>query len=427
MDRIHAVVIVLLAIFISTSPAAALETNDLTLEQAITLAIEKSPELTSASWEVRARQGRVMQVDTLPNPEIEFSIDNFLGNKDLRGFDGAEYTLAITQLIELGGKRAKRAYVAGIERNLAGWDYEAKKHDLLNEVTKAFIDVIAQQELLEVNNDIYRIAEQSLATVSARVQAGKVSPIEETRASTELSKTRIELARAKISLDAARKRLSTLLGSPTPFFEKAIGQLNLDANIPSWEQLVLSIGNNPDIARWLSEVEQRKAALNLEQANRISDPSVSIGVKRFTETETSAIVAGISFPLPLFNRNTGAIAESESRLSKANEEQKAAILKTQTAVTAGYLALSSAFAEATALKTDIIPGIQGAFDAVQEGYRYGKFAYLDLLDAQRSLAESKKQYIESLAAYGKAYADIERLTASGMGKYSSNAIKNQGD
>jgi len=60
---------------------------------------------------------------------------------------------------------------------------------------------------------------------------------------------------------------------------------------------------------------------------------------------------------------------------------------------------------------------------VQEGYRYGKFGYLDLLDAQRSLSESKRQYIESLAAYRKAYADVERLTGAGPETHGSDAIR----
>jgi outer membrane protein, heavy metal efflux system len=410
MDRIYFIAVVLCAVLINALPSLASETKELTLEQAITLAVEKSPELATYSWEMRARDGKVTQTGTFPNPELEFSIENFWGNKDLRSFDGAEYTLAITQLIELGGKRSKRADVAGIEHALAKWDYEVKKRDLLNEVTKAFVDVIAEQERLKVTDELYRLAEQSLNTVAARVQAGKVSPIEETRASAELSKAQIELERAKRSLDAARKRLSAALGSPVPVFEKAVGQLDLDPDIPSSEQLVQNINTNPDVARWTAELGQRRTALNLERANRIPDPSVSIGVRRLRETETNAFVAGISFPLPLFNRNSGAVSEAESRLSKAEEEQKAALLKTHSALAEAYLALSSAFVEATALKTSILPGIQSVFDAVQEGYRYGKFGYLDLLDAQRSLSESKRQYIESLAAYRKAYADVERLT-----------------
>jgi outer membrane protein, heavy metal efflux system len=419
MARFHAVVIALCTVLISTQLAAAFETKELTLEQAITLALEKNPELASSSWEVRAREGRVAQAGVLSNPGLEFSIENFSGNKDLRGFDGADYTLAITQLIELGGKRSKRIHAAGIDRDLAEWDYKVKKRDLIAEVTKAFIDVIAEQERSKVADELYQIGEQSLKTVSVRVQAGKVSPIEESRATAELAKTRIDLERSKRVLDAARKRLATVVGSTAPFFDHVTGQLEISVAPPFLDKLEHRIDQNPDVARWSAEIEQRTAALDLERANRIPDPSVSLGVRRFRETETSALVAGISFPLPLFNRNTGAIAEAKSKLQKAGEERKAALLKARVALTEIHLALSSAFAEATALKTSILPGLLATFEAVQEGYRYGKFGYLDLLEAQRSLSESKKQLIESLTAYRKAYADVERLTGSGRAEYGS--------
>ncbi len=422
MVRIYALFIILCALFTNIALVAAAETIELTLEQAITIALEKNPELSSSSWEIRAREGKITQAGAFPNPEFSFNMDNFGGNKDLRGFDGAEYTLALTQLIELGGKRSKRAYAAGIERDLGKWDYEAKKLDLLNEVTKAFTDVIAEQERLKVSEELHSLAEQSLNTVSARVQAGKVSPIEEIKASAELSKSKIEFERAKRSLDAARKRLSTVMGSPTPVFEKAVGQLDLAADIPSSDQLAQNIYRNPDVARWVTEIEQRRAAMNLERANRLPDPSISIGVKRFRERETSAMVAGISFPLPIFNRNSGAVAEAESRLSKAEQEQKTALLKAYSSLTEAYATLSSSFVEATALKTSILPGLQTAFDSIQEGYRYGKFSYLDLLDAQRSLSESKKQFIESLAAYRKAHADVERLTGRAAERYSKTTV-----
>ena len=413
MARVHAIVIVLWAVFVSVQPAAAFEMKALTLERAIAIAIETNQELASFSWEVRAREGRAAQAGVLSNPELEFSLENFGGNKDLRGFDGAEYTLAITQLIELGDKRGKRSHAAGIERDLAEWDFKIKKRDLINEITKAFIDVIAEQERLNVADELYRIGKESLDAVSVRVQAGKVSPIEESRALAELSKTAVEFERAKGTLDAARTRLAMVLGGTAPFFEKAAGQLDLADAPPSLEQLLRHIDQNPDVARWPQEIEQRTAILNLEQANRIPNPSVSIGVKRFRETDTSALVAGISLPLPLFNRNTGAVAEAKSKLSKAEAERKAALLKARMAIAEAHLSLSGAFAEATALKTAILPALLTAFQAVQEGYRYGKFGYLDLLEAQRSLSESKKQFIESVTTYKKACADVERLAGAG--------------
>ncbi len=80
-----------------------------------------------------------------------------------------------------------------------------------------------------------------------------------------------------------------------------------------------------------------------------------------------------------------------------------------TAVIDAYQALASAFTEVTDLKKEVLPGAQSAFDAAGQGYRQGKFNYLDVLDAQQTLFEAKGKYIEALTAYHKARADMERL------------------
>jgi outer membrane protein, heavy metal efflux system len=76
---------------------------------------------------------------------------------------------------------------------------------------------------------------------------------------------------------------------------------------------------------------------------------------------------------------------------------------------ATYAELSSAFTEATTLQTDVLPGAQSAFEAFSEGYRQGKFGFLDVLDAQRTLFEARGRYLEALTAYHRAVADMKRL------------------
>ena len=117
----------------------------------------------------------------------------------------------------------------------------------------------------------------------------------------------------------------------------------------------------------------------------------------------------MSFSLPPSDRNQGAIREAEYNLAKAFEERKSAEVAVRTALSEAYGSLSAAWATVTALKNDVLPGAQSAFDAVTEGYRLGKFGFLDLLDAQRTLFQTRGQYLEALAAYHKAKASVERL------------------
>ena len=116
-----------------------------------------------------------------------------------------------------------------------------------------------------------------------------------------------------------------------------------------------------------------------------------------------------SVPLPIFDRNGAAATAANARLAKAFEERRAAQARVSVMLTEAHRALSTAYDEVTALRTTVVPGSQQTFEAVSEGYRLGKFGFLDLLDAQRTLIGSGSQYLRALSEYHKAAADVERL------------------
>ena len=152
------------------------------------------------------------------------------------------------------------------------------------------------------------------------------------------------------------------------------------------------------------------AAVVLQEAVRVPDPTLAGGVRHFKESGDRAFVAAISIPLPLFDRNQGRILEARRRLAKAERERAAAESRAHAALAETVQTLTTAFAEIEALRTAIIPGAQSAFEAVGEGYRQGKFGFLDVLDAQRTFFEAKDRYVDALAAYHKGIADLERIT-----------------
>jgi cobalt-zinc-cadmium efflux system outer membrane protein len=400
----------------------------LTLLQAQTLAMQHNPQLAAFGWEVRVGEARTRQAGLPPNPEMEIEVEDFAGSGELQGFQSTEITIHLSQLIELAGKRRKRARVAAFERDLAAWDYEATRLDVLTQVTQAFVEVLSAQERVALNAELVRLGEQVLSTVAERVKAGKVSPVEETRARVELSTSRIALERAQRDLEAARKRLVATWGGSTPAFENAQGSLDTIAAIPPVEQLLERLTQNPDLARWVTELAQRQATVELEGAKRIPDPTLGGGARHTRETGDNALVMSVSLPLPVFDRNQGGFLEARYQLAKAGEERRAAEIQGRAALAEAYAVLSSALAEATVLKNEALPGAQQAFEAAREGYRQGKFGFLDVLDAQRTLFEARGQYIETLAAYHQAVAEIERLIGTRLDAVTgtSSAVPNGG-
>lgn len=407
-----------------TSPDTSVENSqpsgDIRLGEAAALALLQNPALAAFSQEIRAREAAVLQAGLLPNPRLNVQSSS-LGNTSIKGFEGPSTTVQLSQLILLGSKITKRVKAAQLTQDLAGWEYEAKRVELLTQVAQSFIAVLSAQERLALAQQLVHLAEQVATTVSKRVQAGKISPVEETKAQVALSSVRIELTRAKRELKAARNRLAAAWGSTTPCFQKAIGQLSEVSPLPSLEQLRGLISQNPDLARWTTELARRQALIDLEKSEAIPDLTVNVGGTHYMDTGDYALVAGISIPIPLFDRNQGRIAEAQHRFIKAEEEQRAVEVQIATALGSAYQRLATAHAEVATLQTQVLPGAQRAFDAANQGFRLGKFGFLSVLDAQRTLFDAKSQYLRALSSYHQAVAAVERLIGEELG--AANAIE----
>ncbi len=387
-------------------------TGQVTLREALALALMHSPDLAAFAWETRAREARLLQAGLLPNPVFSVQAEDLGRSTDAasgRGLLQPQATIQLSQLIELGGKRAARQRLAQSHQQLAEWDFEAARLDVLTRVSQAFVGVLANQQTLALAEEAMRLGDEMRQIVATRVEAGVVSPIEQTRAEVALATLRIDVERARRALDAERLRLALLWGGSNAQFAAAVGELTTPAMLPPLSALMERLAANPDLERWVAETSQRQAALALERSRRTPEVTVHAGYRRFTTIDTNALLIGASIPLPFFDRNQGAIREAADRVGKAGEEQRAAEARVRAALGESYRALATAHDEAEAISVQLLPGARATFDAVSEGYRLGRFAYLDVLDAQRTLLTANSQYLRALSDYHHAIVDVERL------------------
>jgi cobalt-zinc-cadmium efflux system outer membrane protein len=276
------------------------------------------------------------------------------------------------------------------------------------------VDVLAAQEQLALSVEQVHTPEQTLNSASKHVKLGKVSSLEATRAGIIISNGKIQREQAWTNLEAARKRLAANWGQKMPTFEKVDGVLEDASPIPSLEELSGLISQNPDVARWVKEMEQRSVAVALEKAKRIPDVTLSGGVQQDSDTKNYGYVFGISVPLPVFDLNQGNTLAAQYRLEKAKEESSDAAVKADAALADAYRSLSSSYTQTTTLKKDVLPAAEGVFDAYNKGFRAGKFGFSEVLDVQLTLFETKQRYIESLATYHKSVADVERFIGESL-------------
>lgn len=382
--------------------SAANATGIVTRAMAIDLAMQANPEIAIAAREVQATEGVIRQAGIIPNPELAASVEDT--RRETR-----TTTVQINQPLELGGKRSARITAAERGRDVALAELRAKQAEIRASVMVAFYEVVSAQERLGLAQASAELARRATTAASKRVAAGKVSPVEETRARVAESGVRIELAQAQSELANARNRLAATWGANQPRFDRVDGGVNDLPAVPEWDALAARVADSPGLMRARAEVDRRQALTRLERARQIPDITVSVGATRDEQIGRNQAIVGVSIPLPLFDRNQGNLQEAISRTYKAQDELAAAVVRLQSELAQSYERLRAARRQAELYQTEILPGAQSAYDAATKGFEFGKFSFLDVLDAQRTLFQSRSQYLRALSQAHQTAAELDRL------------------
>ncbi len=403
-------------------------TGVLPLSVALSRVFEKNPELQASELELKAASARLLQAGLRLNPLIEAAAENFAAMGGTGLFRYTESTLQISQRLELGGKRAARINAAAKEIDVASVAREVKKAELIAATAQAFADVLANQERLANQEQLSRLARQSHSIVVERVAAGKVSPVEQIRATVALSSAQLEEEKQQWALVAAKDRLAALWGGTNQDLERVQGQFDIPPAPAGRAETCLE--NSPELQLATATVNSRGATLELEQAARKPDLTFSAGFRHLNLEDQGAWVAGVSLPIPVFDKRQGAIAEARIRLEKSLSERKALEWRLRAGLAQAGHEHKIAVREVETLTQTALPAAREALSAVEEGYRFGKFDFLNVLDAQRTYAELQRRYIEAVAAGLRAAIEIERLARCGtldISQGSAGDIKERAD
>jgi len=401
--------------------AASMPASSLTLQQALERAFAANPELSAARRESEAVAASIRQAGALPNPNVSMAVED-------RRRDTRTSAFELSQPIELGGKRTARIAAASRAYDTAQAELQAKAADVRAAVITAFFSVLHAQERLRLAEAALSIAQRGTGIAGRRVMAGKVSPVEETRARIAEAGVRIEANQAASDLMLARRKLVSTWGGTMPGAQS--GSIQVDGSLDvlpaeqSWEAVYARLQDAPAMQRARSEIQRWQALTEVEKSKRTPDVTVSLGMQRNNELGRDQALFGISIPIPVFDRNEGNLLEALRRTDKAGDELAAIAIRLDGELAQAHAMLHNAREQARALKEDILPGAQSAYDAATRGFEFGKFSFLDVLDAQRTLLQTRTQHLRAMADAHAAAAEIDRLLGASIGE-SFNASKSR--
>ena len=380
-----------------TAPA-----TPLSLARAIELALEGNPEVAAATRQLEATEGQVLQGRARPNPALAYSLEDVRSKTRTQSWQ-------LSLPVELGGKLAARTKAAEKSREQAQAQLTELKATVQANVAAAYFDVLTAQERLVLARDSVALAKSSTDTVAKRVAAGKVSPVEESKARVAEAGVRVELAQAASEERNALSRLFALLGKIDVPFTVLEGKAGNLPPVPNLADLQPLISSSPAVVLARIEVDRRKALTDLEQSKRVPDVTVSVGMQRSNETQRNALLFGVSVPLPVFDRNQGNLLEALRLEDKARDELQGVTVRLHSEMAQARERLATIAVEIQALQQDVLPGAKSAYDAATIGFENGKFNFLEVLDAQRTYFTAKSQYLKALGEAHRAAADVDRL------------------
>ncbi|WP_313711835.1 TolC family protein [Pseudomonas sp.] len=399
--------------------ASAQAGQGMSLPQALSAAFANNPELAAAAREIGIAEGERTQAGLIPNPELAWEVE------DTRR-DSSTTTVTLSQPLELGGKRAARIAVAGAGQAIARLELERQRNGLRADVVQAYHAALRAQTAVELAQQSQALTERGLRVVQGRVSAGQSSPVEATRAQVQLAQAQAEQRRAETQRTVAYQALARLTGSPLATFDQLPASQLSPGQAPLADTL---LGQVEQTAEWrlaAAQVERGEASLGSEKALRIPNLTVSVGSQYSREDRQRVNVVGLSMPLPLFDRNQGNVLAAARRADQARDLRNAVELRLRSETRSAVDQWRTAMQEVQAYDRTILPAAQQAVDTATRGFEMGKFAFLDVLDAQRTLIDARGLYLQALASATDARAQVERIYGDldGLSKKSSSRSNN---
>lgn len=391
----------------ATSPPSANQPV-FTLERARTIAGGSSPSIDVASADLRAAGAARTIAALRPNPEIQVQTENVAGSGDYRGVRSAETTASLALPIELGGKRSARIAVADSRGNRARIDAAIALADLNLRISQAYIEAAAGERRVDSARQQAEIAGNAFRAARIRVTAGAGAPIDQQRADVLRVNADLGLERAVREAEVARGNLARLIGQP---IDGALDLAWFDRVGGYGPAMPLATDGTLALAAAQADVTTADAQVRLARSQRVPDITISAGARRLAQTNDMAAVVGIAIPFPIFNNGSAAVSQARAEQDRADANRRLAVIEAEQAIAGAQAQLANA--AATARSTGG-PGLAAAMEAARiarVGYAQGKFSQLDLLEAERTLAETRAAFTDALAAYHDAEARLERLTA----------------
>lgn len=396
--------------------AKLVHAQELTLKGAEELFLKRNLSLIAAGYDIDIAQARVLQARLFENPVIslEQNVYNRLNGKyfDL-GRDG-ESGVEIEQVISIAGQRNNRIRLEKINREMAEYQFEEVMRTLHSELNEKFVEVYFLTRGLAVYEKEITSLEHLLAEIKLQRQKGNVSLMEESRLEAMLLSLKKERNEKENELTVSRGELNLLLRLPADvrpelLLDEGIVE-RLDLTGVSYTGLATRMSERPDLKMARTRIRASRTDLKLQKSLAFPEVSLKGIYDRAGNFINNYFAVGISFSVPVFNRNQGGIKAARIEGMKADREKELAVEKADMELFAAYSRLEKALC----LYRSVDSGLERNFDkliaGVNETFRKRSISLLEFIDYYESYKETCLQLYDTRKELILSMENVNRVT-----------------
>lgn len=365
----------------------------------------RAPLIAETNANLAAAEGMARQAAARPNPVLGAQVENFSGGGPYSSAQPTETTATVQQLVELGGKRSARIFAGRAEIESARGDARSRQASFGYDLVLAYAQAEAAEKRIGLAEEALALAQEDERLAKALVDAGREADLRQVQARAGVQSARAGVNEAKASSAAALGVLTSLAGETEPFTSVPSSLLSQAAAAPA---------ARPDPTQspaFLAARAARNAAaarVRVEQTKGVPDVTVSAGVRRFEVDGSTAMVAGVSLPFPVFDRNRGAISAAQAELRAAEARVEAARLEAGAEANTSVARIAASASRRSAAK-DAETAADEAYRLTRIAYEGGKLDLVELLAARRTLTDARAQSLAAAVEQVSAQAALARL------------------
>ena len=383
----------------NASSGAGSAQSRLRLEDFEQMALANNPTVAQVRANMQVAAGLVRQAGLYPNPTVGYYADEIRGGS----YGGGEQGGFISQTIVLGGKLGAARRVAKLAASQVETSSEVQRLRIVNNVRALFYEVLAAQSMVEVRQNLVRLAGDAVQTSRQLGNVGQADRPDILQAEVEQQQASVNLRVAERNLQASWRIMAAVVGKPDLPIANLEGDLEAIPDLNYEDSIATALRESPEVNLAQQGVDRAEASLVEARKAPIPDLQVTgILMQSFEALPTTGKPTGvlggaqIGVQVPIFNRNQGNIAAARGEIESTKQEFIRVKLELERNMAALFRDYESARVTVRQYKGEMLPRAEEAYKLYQANYQRMAGAYPQVLISQRTLFQLEADYIQAL-------------------------------